>query len=122
MFHSVASWLEKKASNHWMKFIDARQQYKDTMAQTEIHLWFSWDGDDDNGEDVEWLNLSGKVWYLCNIAKDFGGRWSPATKQCSGSNFNFIGRASTFIGSHGGHVDGDSYKWQLHQSVTHHDE
>eukprot|EP00961_Rhodomonas_salina_P017863 240360-Rhodomonas_salina.1 len=61
MFHSVASWLEKKASNHGMKFIDACQQYKDMMAQTEIYLGFCWDGDDDNGEDVEWLNLSGEI-------------------------------------------------------------
>eukprot|EP00961_Rhodomonas_salina_P277362 3748206-Rhodomonas_salina.1 len=81
MFHAVASWLEKKANNHGMKFIDARQPYKDTMAHTEIYLGFGWDGDDDNGKDVEWLNLSGEIWYLCNIAKDFGGRWSPATKQ-----------------------------------------
>eukprot|EP00961_Rhodomonas_salina_P060561 812991-Rhodomonas_salina.1 len=76
MFHSVASWLEKKASNHWMKFINTPQQYKDTMAQTEIYLGFGWDGDDNNGEDVEWLNLCCKIWYLHNIAKDFSGRWS----------------------------------------------
>eukprot|EP00961_Rhodomonas_salina_P140875 1896190-Rhodomonas_salina.1 len=61
MFHTVASWLEKKASDHWMKFIDARQPYKDTMAHTEIYLGLGWDGDEDNGEDVEWLNLSGEI-------------------------------------------------------------
>eukprot|EP00961_Rhodomonas_salina_P050558 678885-Rhodomonas_salina.2 len=45
MFHSVAMWLEKKASYHWMKFIDSSQPYKDTMAITEINLGFSWDCD-----------------------------------------------------------------------------
>eukprot|EP00961_Rhodomonas_salina_P188342 2541757-Rhodomonas_salina.1 len=43
MFHAVASWLEKKASDHGMKFIDASQPYKDTMAHTEIYLGFGWD-------------------------------------------------------------------------------
>eukprot|EP00961_Rhodomonas_salina_P286847 3876383-Rhodomonas_salina.1 len=115
MFYSVASWLEKKAIDHWMKFI----QYKDIMAQTEIYLIYL-------REDVEWLNLSGEIWYLCNIAKDFCGRWSPATKQWVSistealpkllqaiydywypltGNFNFNGCASTFIGSHGGYVE-----------------
>eukprot|EP00961_Rhodomonas_salina_P103095 1386278-Rhodomonas_salina.1 len=51
------------------------------MAITEINLRFGWDGDEDNGEDVEWLNLSGEIWYLRNIAKDFGCRWSPTMKQ-----------------------------------------
>eukprot|EP00961_Rhodomonas_salina_P179426 2420958-Rhodomonas_salina.1 len=68
-------------AHHRMKFIYAHQQYKDTMAHTEIYLRFGWDGDDDNGEDVEWLNLSSEIWYLHNIVKDFCGRWSPATKQ-----------------------------------------
>eukprot|EP00961_Rhodomonas_salina_P245536 3317663-Rhodomonas_salina.1 len=81
MFHSVATWLEQKASYHGMKFIDTHQQWKDTMAITEINLRFCWDGDEDNGEDVEWLNFSGEIWSLLNIAKDFGCLWSPATKQ-----------------------------------------
>eukprot|EP00961_Rhodomonas_salina_P050557 678885-Rhodomonas_salina.1 len=50
---------------------------------------------------------------LLQVVYDY---WYPLT-----GNFNFDGRASTFIGSHGGYLDGDCYKWQpeLHQSVTH---
>eukprot|EP00961_Rhodomonas_salina_P021411 287581-Rhodomonas_salina.2 len=51
------------------------------MAVTQIEIGIGWEGKDDTGEDVEWVNLSGEIWYLCNIAKDYGGRWSPATKQ-----------------------------------------
>eukprot|EP00961_Rhodomonas_salina_P188477 2543722-Rhodomonas_salina.1 len=64
-----------------MKFIDARQPWKDTIAITEMNIGFGWDADDDNGEDVEWLNLSSEIWYLRNIAKDFGSQWSPSTKE-----------------------------------------
>eukprot|EP00961_Rhodomonas_salina_P252159 3408817-Rhodomonas_salina.1 len=66
---------------HGVKFIDASQIYKETMAVTQIDISIGWEGEEETGEDVEWVNLSGEIWYLCNIAKDYGGLWSPALKQ-----------------------------------------
>eukprot|EP00961_Rhodomonas_salina_P247924 3350316-Rhodomonas_salina.1 len=66
---------------HGVKFIDARQTYKETIAVTQMDIGIGWEGEEDTGEDVEWINLSGEIWYLSNIAKDYGGRWSPALKQ-----------------------------------------
>eukprot|EP00961_Rhodomonas_salina_P035361 475891-Rhodomonas_salina.1 len=74
-------WAEKKAMGHGIKFIDASQNYKDTMAVTQININIGWEGKADTGKDVEWLNLSREIWYLCNIAKNYGGLWSPALKQ-----------------------------------------
>eukprot|EP00961_Rhodomonas_salina_P198572 2678447-Rhodomonas_salina.1 len=58
---------------HCVKFIDAHQTYKETMAVTQIDIGIGWEGKEDTGEDVEWVNLSGEIWYLHNIAKDYGG-------------------------------------------------
>eukprot|EP00961_Rhodomonas_salina_P016176 217706-Rhodomonas_salina.1 len=115
------------------------------MAVMQIDISIVWEGEADTGEDVEWVNLSGEIWYLSNIAKDhdYGGHWRAATKQWLSisvdalpkllqtvynhcyplrltGNFNFDGCASIFIGSHGGYIQDDIYKWSLHQVVTVH--
>eukprot|EP00961_Rhodomonas_salina_P266798 3605170-Rhodomonas_salina.1 len=59
IFHSITTWAEKKAMGHGIKFIDACQNYKETMAVTQIDIGIGWEGEEDTGEDVEWVNLSG---------------------------------------------------------------
>eukprot|EP00961_Rhodomonas_salina_P196474 2651459-Rhodomonas_salina.1 len=61
IFHLITSWAEKKAMGHGIKFIDARQNYKETMAVTQIDICIGWKGQEDTGEDVEWVNLSGEI-------------------------------------------------------------
>eukprot|EP00961_Rhodomonas_salina_P211239 2852484-Rhodomonas_salina.1 len=63
IFQSIKSWAEKKVMGHGinLKFIYARQNYKETMAVTQINIGISWEGEEDTGEDVEWVNLSGEI-------------------------------------------------------------
>eukprot|EP00961_Rhodomonas_salina_P109225 1470226-Rhodomonas_salina.1 len=61
IFHSITAWAEKKAMGHCVKFIDACQNYKETMAVTQIDIGIGWEGEEDTGEDVEWVNLSGEI-------------------------------------------------------------
>eukprot|EP00961_Rhodomonas_salina_P061022 819561-Rhodomonas_salina.1 len=61
----------------------------------------------------QWVSISTEA--LPKLLQAVYYYWYPLT-----GDFNFNCRVSTFICSHGGYVDGDSYKWQLHQRVTHH--
>eukprot|EP00961_Rhodomonas_salina_P011508 154970-Rhodomonas_salina.2 len=62
---------------HGVKFIDACQNYKETMAVTQINIGIRREGECDTGKE------KCEIWYFHNIAKDYGGwsQWSPALKQ-----------------------------------------
>eukprot|EP00961_Rhodomonas_salina_P092904 1250573-Rhodomonas_salina.2 len=133
--------VQSLANDTGMKFIDCLSGYMETMAITEITLDYGWEGDDDSDEsnDVEWLTISGKVFFLKNISKDHGGWWNAADRQWYSiniaalpkllqkcydfgmpitGNFNWDGCSTAFLGSHGGYIVDDKIKWQLHQVVT----
>eukprot|EP00961_Rhodomonas_salina_P226849 3067061-Rhodomonas_salina.1 len=62
------------------------------MAVTEITLYYGWEGDKDDSEenDIEWLTISGDVFFLKNIAKDHGGRWNASDRQWYSINIDAL--------------------------------
>eukprot|EP00961_Rhodomonas_salina_P044025 591084-Rhodomonas_salina.1 len=138
MYHTAVDMVQSLANDTGMKFIDCRSGYMEMMAITEITLDYGWEGDDysDESNNVEWLTISCKVFFLKNITKDHGGRWNAADCQWYSINiaalpkllqkcyyfgmpitwnFNWDGRATAFLRSHGGYIVDDKIKWQLHQ-------
>lgn len=142
LYHMVAEWVMKLCEDQGIKYIDARSGYNETMSVTEITMNIGWEGEEDNGVDVEWLTLSGEIWYARTLAKDFGGRWDPKHKVWDSvssdalpkllqrayeygyplaGNFNWDGRCTSFLGSHGAYLDCEAYKWQLHKTIRQED-
>eukprot|EP00961_Rhodomonas_salina_P207672 2802909-Rhodomonas_salina.1 len=141
MYHAAVDMVQSLTNDAGMKFIDCLSGYMETMAITKITLDYGWEGDDDSDEsnNVEWLMISGKVFFLKNIAKDHGGCWNAAARQWYSiniaalpkllqkcyyfgmpitGNFNWDGRTTAFLGSHCRYIVDDKIKWQLHQVVT----
>lgn len=139
MYHALGQWVEKVCADNNIKYIDQRGGYHKTLSITEIALNIGWEGEEDNGKDVEWLTLSGEIWYLKSVCKDFGGRWDPRLKMWDSvsvealpqilkkswdygypltGNFNWDGRATSWLGMAGAYIQDDIYEWHLHKIVT----
>lgn len=91
--------------------------------------------------DVEWLTILGEIWYLKDIAKDYGGKWDARCKEWDSisvdalpklvqkayeygyplsGNFNYDGRMTPLLGPQGAYLDveKETYKWSLHTIST----
>eukprot|EP00961_Rhodomonas_salina_P102965 1384761-Rhodomonas_salina.2 len=82
------------------------------MAVTEITLDYSWEGDEDGGEEnaIKWLTISCDVFFLKNIAKDHGSLWNASDSQWYSINIDALPQLLQLCYDHGSTLTGN-FNW-----------